>query len=205
MSRRDDYQKNGYCVIDDFLPLDVADKLAALYNENDDWINHSQVREDHFKHVFFTNSPYFPDANEAYRAKFQRSSKLEVDPFVQKIISRYTEPVLENFYGEAVTEHNLRCYQIHNGGYYRTHIDDYLGDIGCIYYVNKRWVWDWGGILHVGRDVNKDEIIPIFPKFNRAVLVNHGEFRFPHFVSPVAEYARAPRQTMITFSSPEKI
>jgi len=34
----EDYYKNGYAVIDDFLPIDVANKLEELYfEENNKW------------------------------------------------------------------------------------------------------------------------------------------------------------------------
>ena len=75
-----------------------------------------------------------------------------------------------------------QCYRLQKGDFIRTHIDDFIGDIGCIYYENKDWIWDWGGIFHFGlEDPNDDSITAVFPKSNRVVFVNHGKFKFPHF------------------------
>jgi hypothetical protein len=46
-----------------------------------------------------------------------------------------------------------------------------------------------------------DSVVPIFPKFNRALIMNNTleKFKFPHFISHVADYAQDPRYTLITF------
>ena len=93
----------------------------------------------------------------------------------------------------------MRCDKLTEGGYYRTHIDDYAGEIGSIYYANKRWCYDWGGILHVG-DKEDDKLTSIFPKFNRIIFLNHKKFKFPHFISEVSDYAFNSRYSMITFN-----
>ena len=74
-----------------------------------------------------------------------------------------------------------------------------------IYYINQKWMWDWGGIFHLdtaSEDIDdSDSVVPIFPKFNRALIMNNTleKFKFPHFISHVADYAQDPRYTLITF------
>ena len=194
-----DYKKNGFVVVDNFLPEIVANEVEARYLEQDNaWEYHDQVRKTHFSHVCKTDSPYFPNENEVYSAKFWRSGNLEAK--TESVFDEYFKPALKEVYQAELSNYDVRCYKLEAGDYYRTHIDDWAGNIGCIYYVNREWIWDWGGILHAGPDDGTENIIPIFPKFNRAVFIDHGGWRFPHFISQVTEYALNPRLSMISFN-----
>jgi len=199
----EDYKKNGFVIVDNYLPEDVANKLESIYSEdNNEWELFNQYRDQAYgsgkygKHK--TESPYFPGEDEVFTSKFWRSNKLELE--TENIFDKYFLPNLKLLSGLELTEYNLFCFKLDEGCHYRTHIDDWVGEIGCIYYVNKKWIWDWGGILHVGVDNEVDKVVPIFPKFNRAIFVNHGGFKFPHYISHVASYALNPRFSMITFA-----
>ena len=194
-----DYDKKGYVIIDNFLPKEAADSLLAQYGEAM-WDEINQVR-DHYKHVFSTKNPLLPQANELYKAKFDRSQDLERSEIVQTIFHQHFVPALNDVTRTKLSEFDVRCYQLKPGQYYRTHIDDYAGEVGVIYYLNPAWCWDWGGILHVLGidDQNPEKIDSIYPKFNRLILLNHKRFRFPHFISTVSEFALKPRYTLIAF------
>jgi Rps23 Pro-64 3,4-dihydroxylase Tpa1-like proline 4-hydroxylase len=199
----DDYKKNGFVIVDNLLPEEVANKLEIMYSDEDTkWEFIDQYRDQAYSKgkygKQYTDSPYFPGVDEAYTAKFWRSNILE--KMTENIFDKYFKPVLKSISQSELSEYDVRCYKLDDGCHYRTHIDDWLGEIGCIYYINKSWIWDWGGILHVGMDDGGDQIIPIFPKFNRAVFISHGGFRFPHFISPVTNYALNSRFSMISFN-----
>ena len=189
--------ENGLLIIDDFLPTPIAEKLESLYSTEKEWNFVDQVRENHYKHVFKTNSSFFPNENESYLAKFSRSEVLE-EGYVDEVFDTFFKPKLRELSGENLLEFDTRCYKLDEGDFYRTHMDDYDGTIGCVYYLNKTWCWDWGGILHIGE--KDDSLTSIFPKFNRLVVHDMKKFRFPHFISPITEYAKNSRYTIVSFN-----
>ena len=192
-----EYKENGFIVIDDFLPLDIANKLEQLYSVEEDWEFMNQVRENHYRHVFKTDSDLFPTEDESYLAKFSRSKSLE-ESYVKGVFDEFFQSKLRELSGRDLLEFDTRCYKLDTGDFYRTHMDDYAGTIGCVYYLNKRWCWDWGGILHIGK--SDDSLKSIFPKFNRIVIHDMKKFRFPHFISPVTSYAKNSRYTIVSFN-----
>ena len=189
-------KNKGLEIVDNFLPTDVANHLEKLYSKERDWELINQVREKHYQHVFKNNSDYFPNQDEYYMARFHRSSRLEIK--IAHIFNEYFRPKLISFSRKKLLEFDTRCYKLEHGDFYRTHVDDYAGTVGCVYYLNKRWCWDWGGILHIGE--RDDELTSIFPKFNRIVIHDMKKFRFNHFISPVTDYAKQSRYSIVSFN-----
>jgi Rps23 Pro-64 3,4-dihydroxylase Tpa1-like proline 4-hydroxylase len=196
------YRAYGYVVVDDFLPIPVANRLNEIYASEREWEQQDQVRETHYQHVFKTNAVCLPREDEHYIAKFGRSKKIEQSEEFTRIYDNTVRPTIASMIGVLLTQSDVRCYRLLPGDLYRTHIDDYAGNVGLVYYINKRWVWDWGGILHICRDGEgaDQSLTSILPKFNRAVLIDHEKFRFPHFISSVEAFAREPRYTIVSFN-----
>jgi Rps23 Pro-64 3,4-dihydroxylase Tpa1-like proline 4-hydroxylase len=196
-----EYQKKGYVIIDNFLPEAAANELNELYVAEKNWEQIDQVREKHYQHVFATKSKYLPKGDEFYMAKFGRSRDLEKNAIVNKIYTEHFVPELKRFSETDLKAFDVRCYNLNPGDFYRSHIDDYAGSIGCVYYLNKKWIWDWGGLLHVNSyEGDADFIDTIFPKFNRVVLLDHKKFKFPHFVSTVSQFAKEARFSIVSFN-----
>lgn len=202
MSILSEYESQGYAVVDDFLPPEIAQQINAIYAAETRWEQQDQVRENHYQHVFKTHAPCLPREHEHYLAKFGRSKPLEQDQAFSELYVNSVMPAIEKAISIRLSSCDVRCYRLLKGDFYRTHIDDYAGDVGLIYYINKNWVWDWGGILHVCHDdADADKsIASVLPKYNRAVLINHKVFRFPHFISSVEPWALEPRYTIIAFN-----
>lgn len=195
------YQEQGYVVVDNFLPEEIALELNAMYAQEKNWEKIDQVREKHYQHVFATKSQYLPKGDEFYMAKFDRCRDLEKNTRLNEIYENYFIPQLKKFSQTELKNFDVRCYQLSPGDFYRSHIDDYAGSIGCVYYINKKWIWDWGGLLHVNSYEGDDNLLEtILPKFNRVVLLDHKKFKFPHFVSVVSSYAKEPRFSIVSFN-----
>ena len=200
MSHYEEYLKLGYTVVDNFLPIEAAMAINTLYASQANWEQINQVRDEHYKHVFLTQSSALPKFPEKYIARFGRSSEIEKSPDFTDLYNKYITKAIGKIVDVNITHFDVRCYRLLPGDLYRTHIDDYAADVGLVYYINKDWRWDWGGILHIAQDQDKASLASVLPKFNRAVILNHGIFRFPHFVSQVSDFALEPRYTIVSFN-----
>lgn len=190
----------GLTHIDNVLPLDLANQIYELYEKETEWSLIDQVRPHHYNHVFKSPNPYLPHEDEAYSARFSRSNILENNEIIKDIFNKHLFPFAKTLSPFEINEYDIRCYKLDSGDHYRTHIDDYAGSINMIYYVNKNWRWDWGGILNVLSHDDLDFCESIFPRFNRITLLNNKIFRAPHFVSTIEQYAQNPRYTIVSFN-----
>jgi len=134
--------EKGYFIIDNFLSEEIAQSTYELFNQTSKWDVINQVRENHFGHVFKTNSPYLPKEGETYTARFSRSEELEKTNHIQKLFENYFIPLLKKVSPFEVTEFDIRCYKLDPLDHYRVHTDDYAGKVNIIYYVNNDWKWD---------------------------------------------------------------
>lgn len=190
----------GFTVIDNVLPLDLANKIYEIYKQEQEWKLLNQVKKNHYNHVFKSPNPLLPQEGEIYSAKFSRSNSLENLKVIKDTFNNYLLPLLKAVSPFEINEYDIRCYKLNAGDYYRTHIDEYAGVVNIIYYVNKEWRWDWGGILNVYSHEDLEFCESIFPKFNRVVLLNNKIFKSPHSVSTVEQYVLNPRYSIVSFN-----
>lgn len=198
--QKQDLIEKGYCIIDNVLPIDLALSLNENYKSYSNWQILDQERPDHYGHVFKSDLDTLPKIGEIYSAKFKRNSDLENDKLVSTAFNDYFIPLLKELSPFEVDEFEVRCYKLDHDDHYRVHYDGYKGKVNLIYYVNKDWRWDWGGILNILSNEDSDFSYPIFPKFNRVVLLNNKTFSSPHFVSSVEKWALHPRFSIVSFN-----
>ena len=194
------FKNQGFVVIDDFLTNPILNSLQEIYETQNNWQFIEQQRDHHYEHVFKTSSPFLPNEDESYLAKFSRST--DIESYIEKhnVYVKYFKPAMEILIGKKLNTVENRCYKLESGDFYRTHIDDYAGVIASTYYINNRWIWDWGGILNIVYDNEGENVFSIFPKCNRVVFLDNKKFRFPHFITRVEDFSQQSRYTYVTFN-----
>ena len=196
----EDLNNNGFAILDNALPLELANNINEIYTQPNEWEHINQVRENHYSTILKSSNTLLPHHNEHYSAKFNRSKNLELIDIIQNTFNKYFIPLLKKVSPFEMNEFSVRCYKLDKTDYYRSHNDDYAGTVNFIYYVNKEWRWDWGGILNILSHTDEEYCQSVFPKFNRIVLLNNKTFKAPHFVSSVEKFALNPRYSIVSFN-----
>jgi hypothetical protein len=177
-----------------FLPEAEATELAQLYETATDWATEKQsfvYGGSHLsgggkdKYQSFA-SDRLPTVGESYYASFDLSPGLTKHPAVLAAVAK-------------IGGSTYRCYRMGPGQGFRVHIDDYFkGRFSHVLYLNRRWVWDWGGLLHVvSEDGQSGEVV--FPEFNTLATMDYAEKKVPHFASFITSWAREPRYVLAIF------
>ena len=196
----EDLNTKGFSIVDDVLPLELASNINEIYSQNEEWELIDQIRENHYSTILKSDNDFLPRPNEHYSARFSRSRSLELTDLIKNIFNDHFVPLLKQVSPFEMNEFDVRCYKLDKGDHYRSHNDDYAGTVNFIYYVNKEWRWDWGGLLNVCSHEDQDYCQSIFPKFNRVVFLNNKVFKAPHFVSSVESFALNPRYSIVSFN-----
>lgn len=192
-----EYKKNGYVIIDNFLPLEVYSEIVKIFN-NGEFVEINQIREERYKLWETPGDKHFPSIDEDYLAHFWSSFDVADNPKVIGMYDKYIKPLFEKISNERnlKVRHQATKYKKNNKDFTRIHYDDYMGSIGYILYLTELdWKYDWGGQLQIGFN---DEIRTILPESNRLVLLNHS-IKMPHWVTPVNEWAKEDRNNISGF------
>jgi len=194
------FDTKGYFIIDDFLDLEDAKIFQEFFLNANNWIKYEQAHDGSYGKgkygKYNCNFEGFPTEKEWYFAKFWRSKQLENE--IEDTYRRLFSNKLSNLTNTNLGNFDIRCNKLQIGDHYRIHNDGWQSDIGCVYFVNDDWLWDWGGILHMKIE---DTIESIIPRFNRLVVFNNMKFNTFHWVSPVTDWAKYERYSLICFNS----
>jgi len=170
----------------EFLPRAHVEEMISLYEAASDWERTDQSSP--YSSRYQGISEYrMPASSEMYQASFDNSLKLQKNEKVCAAVRAI---------GHSTTH---RCYRMRSGQGFRIHRDDYFGGrYAYVLYLNRNWAWDWGGLLHVLVEEGKKCHV-VFPEFNLLARTDYSKHRVPHFVSPVAEWAKQPRYVLAVF------
>ena len=94
-----EYEKNGFVVIEDFLPLEVYKEIVKIF-KNGEFVEINQVREERYKLWETLEYKHFPSDNEEYRANFWSSFDVVNNPKIIRMYDRYIKPLLEKILDE---------------------------------------------------------------------------------------------------------
>lgn len=200
--------------IPNFLDVEVADKLLEeIYNTKGDWwskvicINNSSPKYLNPNNINdrllldSTQNPVFLNSllNNAITYKFTRSTahyetcgcyecefrkNILMGPIKQTIEKEYKH------YNMELEECFISVY--YPGDFLATHTDAGKG-IAFMYYLSKRWLPEYGGLLNI-LNPNKKSYTTVCPEYNSLVLMDvSGEAGIDHFVSEVSRLAPYPR------------
>ena len=167
------------------MPAPLLEEIAQLYQKTEDWIRDDQTTAYGADDLHpLSEHARMPRKGEDYRASFFHSPALSINSHVHAAVALI-----------GGTAH--RCYRMEPGQGFRIHSDDYFGGQSSrILYLNRNWVWDWGGLLHV---IEADSCRVVFPEFNLLATMDYAQGKVPHFVSQVAPWALEPRYILSVF------
>jgi len=192
-----EYEKNGFVVIEDFLPLEVYKEIVKIF-KNGEFVEINQVREERYKLWETLEDKHFPSDNEEYMAHFWSSFDVVSNPKIIRMYDRYIKPLLEKILDEKnqKVRHQATKYKNNGKNFTRIHYDDYMGSIGYILYLTELdWKYDWGGQLQI---IKEGKILSHLPSPNKLIIVNH-TLKNSHWVSPVSEWSKEDRNTLTGF------
>ena len=191
------YDSQGLTLIDNVLPDDVYDNIVDIFY-NGKFEEISQEYEDRYKLWETPSNKNFPSPDEVYIANFWASLEVSMHPDVKSAFKTYIRPIMDEITGGTAGLFRHQAIRYNNNGkdFLRTHYDDYMGHAGYILYLLKEdWKYDWGGFLST---VIGNEIVSFIPKRNTMMVIDHSK-RMPHWVTPVNDWSKENRNTLIGF------
>ena len=94
-----EYEKNGFVVIDNFLPLEVYSEMVKIFN-NGEFVEINQIREERYKLWETADDKHFPSIDEDYLAHFWSSFDVADNPKVIGMYDKYIKPLFEKISNE---------------------------------------------------------------------------------------------------------
>ena len=92
-----EYEKNGFVVIDNFLPLEVYSEMVKIFN-NGEFVEINQIREERYKLWETADDKHFPSIDEDYLAHFWSSFDVADNPKVIGMYDKYIKQFTRCFY-----------------------------------------------------------------------------------------------------------
>tara|TARA_B100000029_G_C17519141_1_gene939154 strand:+ start:184 stop:828 length:645 start_codon:yes stop_codon:yes gene_type:complete len=192
---------NKLTIIDNFLENDLYSLVLKKFNDIEYEVI-TQNKEEKYSYYSDYKDKNFPSQDEVYMAQFCTNVNLGNDDIVDDVLSKIKIEV-KKFITDDDLDFRTQFNSYRNNGedYLRCHFDDYIGDVGYVFYMlNNEWKYDWGGLLHY---VENGEIKTVLPTPNRLIVTNNLE-TLPHWVTPVNKWSKENRNTLVGFAVSDK-
>ena len=191
-----EYNKNGFCIIDDFLPLENYRKIVESFNNSKFVEVNFRKKQRYGRWKKFANE-YFPTEDEIYTNYFWSSNDIVNSDNYKKIFYKNIRPLFEELHSDVgMFRHQATKIKNNGQNHIRCHYDDYMGYTGYIlFFTELVWKYDWGGQLQI---VSDGEVKTILPAPNKLILINHST-KMAHCVNPVNVWAKEDRNNINGF------
>ena len=205
----ENFFKNGFFIIDNFLDEDESKTLLQTFKDINKWDRVDQIRSHYQKGgPFEMKSPFFPKHDEEYYLKGWRAKDFESKKAWEKYFRENFLSKISEIFTKKIDRDTTYILKYSKNDFSRIHVDDLRGDvdrvdISILYYLCDEWVWDWGGILMLAQSTEAEDMLAIMPKNNRLILINN-QTKLPHCVTPVADYAKNDRFAIASFLGCDK-
>jgi len=191
---RIEFDKNGFTVLDNFLPEELHNKLLEELETASTEINY-QLRHGYYKNLFKSEFNNNPDENDCYIAKFKKVNLHKDNSTLEIFFKENIIPTIKEVSNDLVNYSVFpTAVKLGSGDLYRVHHDSFHGEVGYSFFINRGWKWDFGGILTYIREDLKAE--PIFPKTNRLLLRNEKIKNF-HFLNSIENFATSEQYIIL--------
>ncbi len=198
------FYSEGFFIIDNFLDNKIYKRLLNKFQDEVNWERLDQIRS-HYQEggPFEIKSKYFPSNDEEYYLQGWRAKSLDESSEWKAEFSETFIERIHQIFNNKVKNDTTYILKYMKGDFSRIHVDDLRGDVdrvdlSILYYLCDNWIWDWGGILMIAKSTNEEDMHAILPKGNRVIFINNQK-KLPHFVTPVAKYAKENRFAIASF------
>ena len=184
-----------HCVIDDFLPPDVLDRVIDEFPRPGDieWRSYNTGRE----------------------VKLATRDETQLGPFTRHLLSQFNSSVMVEFLEKLTGIEGLvpdphyyggGLHQIERGGHLKVHADFNWHErllldrrINLLLYLNKDWEEEYGGHLELWNHDMTERGDRILPVFNRCVVFNTTDFAMHGHPDPLSCPEGRTRRSMALY------
>jgi Rps23 Pro-64 3,4-dihydroxylase Tpa1-like proline 4-hydroxylase len=184
------YCKSYYIVKKNFLDKKFIEKINKIILNDNEWLYTTNIGNDKVKHnndikSRRENSLKLLNSDKFSYSKYEYKNEA---PILKEITEYLNSPDVLKQISELTNKKITKTTDIfiskfEPGDFLSVHNDINLGRYAFIIYLNKSWDRSCGGDLNL---ITKEKIhIPIYPEYNKLVLMDIKSIELPHYINTV--------------------